>query len=325
MTLISRKRPRGLGDSTAFTLLEILVAITILAIITVAMATIFASTQKLVSQSNTSMGSLDAGEAVLSQIGLDISRMVLRDDVDYGFTKGGTDAGTGANDSFSFYAGTTGFDNSGNAPSNPRPLSIVSYQVGTDPVNPASTALQLNYGALQVDWAAGGSSPFTLSQLVSGVQTQFLYPKNSPTNSNPGTGGILPAPAFYTTLAHEVIRFEFCLMLKTDPVSADNPPRLLTPDVPTTVTGTAPIENIAGVLVGLVVVDPTSRMLFPAGADAKLSKLFLNPPAPSSGQIKDFLGLWSSVLTPANLKSVSIPGQAISGIHIYQRYYPLPW
>jgi hypothetical protein len=115
-------------------------------------------------------------------------------------------------------------------------------------------------------------------------------------------------------------------MLKTDPVSSDNPPRLLTPDVPATASGvTAPIENVAGILVGIVVVDPGSRIHFPAGADAKLGKLFLNPPATSSGQIKDFLGLWSSVLTPANLKSVGIPMPAISGIHIYQRYYPLPW
>ncbi len=313
MTPVSRKWPRGLWDSAAFTLVEILVAITILVIITVAMATIFASTQTLVTQSNTSMGSLDAGEAVLSQIGLDISRMALRDDVDFGFTKNGTDGGTGADDSFSFYARTTGFDNSGNAVTNPRSLSVVSYRMGTDPVNPSGTALQLNYGALQVDWAAGGSSPFTLSQLVSGVQTQYLV------------GGVLPAPGFYTTLAREVIRFEYCFMLKTDPVSSNSPPRLLTPDVPATVTGTAPIENVAGVLVGIVVVDPHVRTLFPAGADAKLGKLFLNPPAPSSSQIKDFLALWSPVLTPANLKSAGIPVSAISGIHIYQRYYPLPW
>src|ERR1700677_3099202 len=139
MTVLSRKRARGLRDSAAFTLVEILVAVTILAIITVAMATIFTSTQTLVAQSNTSMGSLDAGEAVLSQIGLDISRMVLRDDVDFGFTKNGSDGGTGADDSLSFYARTTGFDNSGNAVTNPRSLSVVSYQMGTDPVNASST------------------------------------------------------------------------------------------------------------------------------------------------------------------------------------------
>jgi type II secretory pathway pseudopilin PulG len=325
MSSISRKRTRGLRDSAAFTLVEILVAVLILAIITVAMATIFASTQTLVAQSNTSIGSLDAGEAVLSQIGMDISRMVLRDDVDFGFTKNGTDASTGADDSLSFYARTTGFDNSGNSPSNPRPLSIISYQMGTDPVNPTSTSLQLNYAALQVDWAAGGSSPFTLSQFVSGVQTQYLYPKSSPTNPSPGTGGILPVPAFYTTLAREVIRFEYCFMLKSDPGN-NAPPRDLTPDVPATVAGgTAPIENVAGILVGIVVVDPHSRVLFPTGADANLGKLFLNPPAPSSAQVKDFLTLWSSALTPANLKSVGIPVKAIPGIHIYQRYYALPW
>jgi prepilin-type N-terminal cleavage/methylation domain-containing protein len=317
MTSIARKRTRGLRDSAAFTLVEILVAITILAIITVAMATIFAGTQTLVTQSNSSMGSLDAGEAVLSQIGLDISRMVLRDDVDYGFIKNGTDGSTGVDDGLSFYARTTGFDKSGNPVSSPRPLSVVSYQMGTDPVNASSTALQLNYGALQVDWAAGGSSPFTLSKLASGTQTQYL---------NASLGGDLPVPGFSTTLAREVIRFEYCFILKTDPGN-NVPPRLLTPDVPATGSGvTAPIENVAGIVVGIVVVDPGSRIHFPAGADANLGKLFTNPPAPSpTTPTSDFLTLWSPVLTPANLKLKDIPATAISGIHIYQRYYPLPW
>jgi hypothetical protein len=302
---------------------EILVAIVILALITLIMASIFGGTSALVSQSNTSMRSLDAGEAVLAQIGLDISRMVLRDDVDYGFTKNGTDSGSGASDVLSFYARTTGFDSSGNSALNPRPLSVVSYQVGTDP-NPADAsnpALQLNYGALQIDGSATGAVPFTPSALnSSGVQTQYL---------NAALGGDLPLPATasYATLAREVIRFDYCLMLKVDPGN-NTPPRLLTPDVPAGLNGASPIENIAGILVGIVVVDPRSRLFFPtspAGADANLSKLFLNPDAPTSGPIKDYLTLWTPLLTPAKLKSVGIPAQAIDGIHIYQRFYPFPW
>ncbi|MEJ0001081.1 MAG: hypothetical protein WDO13_19140 [Verrucomicrobiota bacterium] len=73
-------------------------------------------------------------------------------------------------------------------------------------------------------------------------------------------------------------------------------------------------------LVGIVVVDPRSRLLFPTGADATLSGDFADP----ANNNEDFLTLWSPKLTPATLKSDGIPAQAITGIHIYQRYYAFP-
>ncbi len=318
MISTSRRVARGIQGAAAFTLVEILVAIVILALITLVMAAIFGGAQTLVSQSNTSMGSLDAGEAVLSQLGLDITRMVVRDDVDFDFTKQ-----TG-NDRLSFYARTSGFDASGNSTSYPRPLSVVSYQVGTNPANASNLALQLNYGALQIDWGVTSTSTLTAfktSKSVSGTQTQYL---------DPALGGDLPLPSSYTTLANEVIRFEFSCVLKVDPNGNNSPPQLLTTSVPTSglpvvVGGSTyiapPIENIAGILVGIVVVDPRSRVLFPPGSDVKLSKLFADPTTNN----EDFLTLWSPSLTPANLTSAGIPTKAITGIHIYQRFYPLPW
>ncbi len=324
------------GSKAAFTLVEILVAITILAILTLVMAAIFGNTSTLVSQSNTTMGALDAGEAVLGQIGLDISRMVLRDDVDYDFTK------QAGNDRLSFYARTSGFDTSGtftasfDSTSNslPRPLSVVSYVMGVNPnpTTPASTSPQLNYGALQIGWPTAGATAFTLSALAStstlgvpatGVPTQYLY-NTSPSSSGPSD---LPLPTSYTTLASEVIRFEYCFVLKTDPVASDNPPKLITWIVPPTVSGTPPpIENIAGIIVAIVVVDPRSRVLFPTGADVTLAAKFpdaqnsaTNPPS------QDILAIWAPLLTPATLTSVNIPTRAIEGIHVYQRYFPFPW
>ncbi len=303
------KRLRKSGPP-AFTLIEVLVAVAVLALLILITAQIFNSASAIVAESDKSIGSLDAGQAVLAQMSLDVSRMVLRDDVDFNFTK------QPGNDSFSFYSRTTGFSVSGSsAATSPRPLSVVSYAVGPDPNNSSATApQQLNYGALQITWtstATSGSSPFTLSQLqtVNGTQAQ----------AQNLTGGTLPLPTTYTTLAPEVIRLEYCFLLKADP-NRNSPPKLLTAEVPTSVPGIAPIENVAGILVGIVVVDPRSRLLFPAGADAKLAAKFGD-----AVDNQDLLSIWTSILTPATLTALNIPSQAIQGIHIYQKYLLLPW
>jgi prepilin-type N-terminal cleavage/methylation domain-containing protein len=312
MTLSLWNQPLKLRGRAGFTLVEILVAIVILGLLTLAMAEIFGGASKIVSQSDQSVGALDAGEATLGQIGLDISRMVLRDDVDYDFTKQ-----TG-NDRLSFYARTVGYNSKATSATSPRPLSVVSYQMGVNPSNATATSPQLNYGMLQIDPAWGsalptGASAFTLSALVAGVQTQYL---------DPAVGGDLPMPQSYTTLAHEIIRFEYCFLLKTDPVSTDTTPKLLSAEVPTGL-GTPPepaIDNIAGLVVAVVVVDPRSRVLFPSGADVALAGKF--------GEAKDnqdIRTLWVPILTPATLKLVNVPAPALSGIHIYQRYFPFPW
>jgi hypothetical protein len=182
-------------------------------------------------------------------------------------------------------------------------------------INPSNgTSPQLNYGAFQVDWTSSppiGATAFTLSALVSGAQKQYLVGGDLP----------LPAAANYTTLAAEVIRFEYCFVLKADPVATDAPSQLLTSTVPTGLTnGAPPIENVAGIVVGIVVVDTRSRLLFPPGADVKLAQQFGD-----SVNNKDLLALWTPKLTPATLRSLGIPIQALTGIHIYQRYCPFPW
>ena len=312
MTLSLRNQPLESRGRAGFTLVEILVAIVILALLTLAMAEIFGGASQIVSQSNKSVGALDAGEATLGQIGVDISRMVLRDDVDYDFTKQ-----TG-NDRLSFYARTVGYNASATSGTSPRPLSVVSYEMGVNPSNSSATSSQLNYGMLQIDSTWGGTLPsgasaFTLSALVGGTQTQYL---------NPTLGGDLPMPQSYTTLAQEIIRFEYCFLLKKDPVTSDTTPKLLTAEVPTGIGSPPmpPIDNIAGIVVGIVVVDPRSRVLFPAGADVALAGKFGD-----AKDNQDILTLWSPVLSQTTLKLVNVPAQALSGIHIYQRYFPFPW
>jgi len=297
-----------------FTLIEILVAISVLALIVLMASQIFSGSSTAISQNYSTMGALDASQAVFQQIGADVSRMLLRDDVDYGFAKiaAGTPGNMAGNDLLSFYARTLGLASTGVPPTGTtRALSVVSYQVITN----ASSKLELDYGAQQMDWDNSGSNPF-----VTTSATQLLAPPNT-----------LPTVSSLATLAPEVIRMEICFQLVSDPKGNTNP-QLLTPTVPVYVAPNPiptapsiaiprPIRNLAGIIVGIVVIDTKSRLLLPAGTDLKVAKLF--PDASVANQ--DLLSLWTPSNTVAKLEAVGVPARATPGVHIYQKYFPLAW
>jgi prepilin-type N-terminal cleavage/methylation domain-containing protein len=319
-----------LGDRNGFTLVEILVALTVLSLIVLVIAQIFSASSTAISQNSKTINALDASESVLQQIGLDISRMVLRNDVDYGFVKNalGTAGNLPGNDQLSFYARTTGFSSTTQAPSTGtlRPLSVVGYQVVQ---NSTTHLLELDYGALQVGWDdtgnnPPGSSPFTLTSA-----TQLLTTPTAPLNTLP----LIPSSgtaSLFTTLAPEVIRMEICFVLNNDPVTTDASPKLLTPTPPVYVPYTSatqnpaavpyPIQNVAGIIVGIVVIDPKSRLLLPSGVDLKVAQLF-----PDAVANQDLLSLWTPKNTISQLKANGVPATAAAGVRIYQKYFPLPW
>jgi prepilin-type N-terminal cleavage/methylation domain-containing protein len=312
------QRPARTEDRLAFTLVEILVAMAVLALIIVMVSEIFTGSSAAISQNSESMGALDASQAVFQQMGSDISRMLLRDDVDYSFAKTGT-TGSPGNDTLSFYARTTGLASSGSPPTGtPRPLSVVGYQVAT---NASTSNQELQYSALQIDWdnVSNPSNP-----LVFTSATQLLTPPNTLPLLSTAT------PSSFTTLAPEVIRMEICFQLVNDP-KGNSPAQLLTPTAPVYVAASPPptapaiaiprpIRNLAGILVGIVVIDPKSRLILPPGTDLKVAQLFADAVAN-----EDLLSLWTPDNTAAKLEGAGVPVKAVAGVHIYQKYFPLPW
>jgi prepilin-type N-terminal cleavage/methylation domain-containing protein len=301
----------------AFTLIEILVSLVVLSLIVLIVAQIFSTSSAAISQTSKNMNALDASEAVLQQIGLDVSRMVIRNDVDYSFVKNDPSSAPPLNDSLSFYARTTGLNSTG-APSTgiPRSLCVVKYQVVQ---NATTKLLELDYGAQQIDWDNSGSNPFVVTSA-----TQLL--------TTPNTLPVVAASSL-TTLAPEVIRMETCFVMANDP-AGNTPPKLLTNAAPAYIsynpTGTTtlpspqvavpyPIQNLAGVLVGIIVIDPKSRQLLPNGVDMKVAQLF-----PDSVANQDLLSLWTPFNTASKLEALGVPVQAVAGVRIYQKYFPLP-
>ena len=316
----------------AFTLIEVLVAIAILGLIVVLVAQIFNGSTAAISQNDKSMDALDAAQVVFQQVGLDISRMIQRDDVDYTFVKNaaGAAAHPAGNDVLSFYAQTSGLSSTG-APvnSSPRPLSVVGYKIRTN----ANGRQEFGYGALQVDWthpAAAGTVAFVLSAFSNGSQTQLFTAPNTLPDPE-ASPDVIP----YTTLAPEVIRFEYSFVLKTDPYHTAAPQIFFVPspvnapvnplpsltNLPTTAKPNplVNLSNVAALVVGIVTIDPKSRLLLPTGTDLKVAKLF-----PDAIPSQDILSLWTPlVANTASLQAQGVPAKALAGIHVYQKYFPL--
>src|ERR1035441_2337099 len=96
-----------------FTLVELLVAIAVLAIILVAAATILSTTAALTTVTNKHMDANDQARMVFDRLGNDFARMVRRKDVDYIFWKNTPSTTTGTNDTMYFYTeGASYFDTS---------------------------------------------------------------------------------------------------------------------------------------------------------------------------------------------------------------------
>ena len=293
----------------AFTLVEILVSLAILSLIVVMVAQILSGSSLAISQNTKLMSAVDAAQGVFQQIDMDVSNMLLRDDVDYSFVKAtaGSSGNPAGNDSLAFYSNSSGLSSTGvPATGSPRPLSIVAYQVAQ---NSTSNLLELDYGAQQIDWASGGSEPFTVTSA-----TQLLTTPNT-----------LPTVANFTLLAPEVIRMEICFQLIADPITTDSPAQLITSVPPVKLsTGISAIRNLAGIFVGIVVIDPKSRVLLPTGVDLKVAKLFPDSGSGTKGANQDVLSLWTPIVNKtATIEGAGVPAQAVGGIHVYQAYFPL--
>ena len=147
----------------------------------------------------------------------------------------------------------------------------------------------------------------------------FVLTSATQTLTTPNT---LPTVSSLTTIAPEVIRMEICFALVNDPeVPAVNPPKLLTNSPPVYISPSSvpyPIQNVAGIFVGLVVIDPKSRLLLPPGADIKVARLFTKAVAN-----EDLLALWTPENAPAQLKTAGVPVAAMQGVRIYQKYFAL--
>jgi len=326
--------PRRAGRP-GFTLAELLVSLTILAVLVILATSITNSARQTISHGKKRMDSEAEARLVLDRLGMDLQRMIRRRDVDCLMLKHDGGAGVGANDFMAFYTALPGF-------SGDRRVSAVAYRVNAES--------RLERGCAGLSWTDGGSD----------VALAFLpktIPDVSPSSGDAfnGSDGLAPSPD-YQVLGDRVFRIEFYFLLKDGTLS----PGYVFPSLQNRMDGEGPpsggddetagfaagswwfdstanqdyvcvaaapqaatwkkackFHQVTALVVAIGILDTGSRaILTPAGLNS-IQQAF-----PDAVVNADIMASWNEVLSaPDALSAAGVPPEAASGIRVYQRYF----
>lgn len=187
----------------AFTLVELLVSVAVLALMIAMVASLVNSASSVIAGSRKQMDSEGAARLVLDRIASDLTSMVKRRDVGSAFIKK-----TG-NDSFFFYGEGPG---SSTGVTGASPVSLIGYRINEDPLpaNPENALPVLERLGRRVAWE-GASDGMTF--LARSGSATF-----APESTLLGRWGTLVSGTsadFYRVLDKQVFRMEVCYLLKS--------------------------------------------------------------------------------------------------------------
>jgi prepilin-type N-terminal cleavage/methylation domain-containing protein len=297
-----REKPAFHGRS-GFTLAEMLVAISVLALLAAFMGQLLNSSSALVAFNDKHMDADAQARGTLDRIAVDLGEIVKRADASYYLKDGITTLQTG-NDQLAFFSQVPGYLSSAPAPvpSAPSPVSLVAYRVN-------STTMGMERMGKGLIWngAIGANSPIVfLPQTIASV-----WPQATNMNTDPN----------YEAIAPGIFRFEYYYLLKGQILpNGTSEPAILsaTPwDTRMGHTSVSGLSDVAAVGVAVAVVDPASRNLV---SNAQLTTL--------AGQMNDFSATisgnpavpgqmetqWTTAITAS-----SLPHAVSSSIRVYGR------
>jgi prepilin-type N-terminal cleavage/methylation domain-containing protein len=280
----------------AFTLVELLVSITILALLILLVSKMVNSASILTTMGNKRMDSDSQARLVLDRMAIDFAQMIKRTDVD-SYVKGlDTEP---QNDRIAFFSQVSGYYPS---PSSQSPISLVAYRVnavaGSASVNKME---RMGKGLL---WNGASN---TYKPLIFGATPTLSTNWPSATTSD-------PTDANYKDLDYELIgpnifRFEYFYLLKNGTLA--NTP------------GSPAMQDVTAIVVTLAAIDSKSRVL--------LSEYQIDDSTNNNSLVKrlkdfdatkpiyDLTTSWQSALDA----TTDMPRPAIAGIRIYQRSFYL--
>jgi prepilin-type N-terminal cleavage/methylation domain-containing protein len=323
------KMPAVNSSKSAFTLVEMMTAIAILAILTAIIFSIMGMALRVTD--STTRGGDTAIEArqVLDRIGQDISGMLIRPDVDQYYVK------AVGNDQMFFYSQTAGYFDSTTPFDQESPVSLVGYRIS---------------------WSVNTTTPPVLQRLAQGLNWSgakaltFLtfpppaFPPRVPSSpAYTASSGTIPvqwnslvtdpdtAPSFWSTTGSQVFRLEIVYQLRDGTFTLTPPTPATPPAITTTTTQPLPpvpgsINDTVGIVVAIAVLDNKSRQIVPAASWGQLISALHDPVASdltaSPAVLMD--STWNTALNqPSFAATEGIPVTAASQIRVYQRYYPL--
>jgi prepilin-type N-terminal cleavage/methylation domain-containing protein len=308
---MNRPPPRP-AIARAFTLTELLIAISVLTMLTAFVAQIVNSATLVTTSSRKHMDADSQGRLVFNRMAGDFGKMLRRGDVDYLFSKQ-----TG-NDKIFFYSEAPAYYDGGSSSFKPRgSVALVGYRINADQQFERLGKL-LSWGGNAV--TQPGSVVF-LTRPAPTVAVPNPAPLPATLLENNWATTLGSAPAYegmdddYHVLAGEACRLEFCFLLKNGKYAFD--------PAGGTATNIHNLDNVRAIVVALVVLDAASQKIAAmsnvcaAFADPTAADLEADPPVLMAER-------WQRQLYRGDfVQATGIPQAAASQIRIYERHFSI--
>jgi hypothetical protein len=319
-----------------FTLVEMLISITVLVLIVLVVSSMVNSATSLTTARTKQITTDTQARVVFDRMAVDFARMLKRTDVDYyfktddpsqypghsyGHSQGHGQRGQSSNDQMAFFSQVPGYYPSGFTPSNDSPLSVVAYRVNSDSTSANYNKLErMGVGLLWNGVSnAPPNNPGYTSPIVFGQGTPLgsvftgTWPNATNTSSDPA----------YEVIAPGVFRFEYNYLLKNGILSEN-------PFIDTTARQINGLADVEAISVIIAVIDSKSRALL---SDQNILDLAAQmwdfhtvnihpPPGHGNAMANDIELQWESVIE-TNISSGAMPPVALSAIRTYTRYFDL--
>lgn len=299
-------RPSARSPRRAFTLLEILVAVAITALIGVLIVQLISATTTATQQSNRGIDAASQARLAFDRLNLDLSARVRRMDVDL---TASPDLAAGSAPLLFFSevtsAGIPSADNRG--------VSLVGYRIGTSPETPRRCLLR---AGAPLSWSQAG---------FIGTSTNGLP---TPLSSAP----VALADADFDALAPAVIHAAMGFQLYPDgqPATLQNGSQVTScrgqivysPPVRRDASGqpTALVDpsRIAALIVGVVAMDPRTMERL---TDSQVGALAAAFSLPDDGILP--MAKWGPIADNASGLDPSVPLSARQSLRVFQRAFPI--
>lgn len=290
----------------AFTLVEILIAISLLGILTLLLSRLFNSAARTTSMSGKRLESEGQIRPLFDRMAIDFAQMAKRPDLDF-YGKGTADGGamTG-NDRIAFFSMVPGdFPSAGSE----SPFSVIAYKVNSS-LAAANAAVYTRLQRMARGLVMNGDSssindgPIAFAPVnISTVWTSVT--SNATTDSK------------YEVAGPQVFRFEYYYLLTNGTVSTtpwdSSLPGHASP---------ARMRDVVAVVAAMAILDSRSRVLLTNSQVATISGTLIDY-APGNGP-GWLLTKWQNALNaPTNASVQALPRSIVSGIRLYERHFYL--
>ena len=298
----------------AFTLVEMLVAIAVLATLILLITRLVDSATTITTLANKRMDAEEHARPVLDRMAVDFAQMVKRPDVSFYLKAGGSSnamssGGTGVNDRLAFFTSVPGYYPS--ALSYNSAISLTAYRINADPNSTAYNKLERMGKGLAFNAAYATQTPILF--LDSATSPTATIDNTWPAATRPYPDASYSTDSDYEIAGPQVFRLEYYYFSNAPGSGA------ALVDYPSTWTSVdhIAINDVAAIVVAIAVVDSSSKALL---SNSQLSAL--------AGRLVDY----SAGLAPGELLSrwqttldgvTDMPRPAISGIRLYERYFYL--